>query len=141
MAQQRNSNSAGEQDRFSYEILKHYGILSSSARGWTREFNLVRWNERDPKYDLRDWSPDHGKMSKGITLTAEEVLDLSNLIEENLSDFTGELEESDDGPAGRETATVRIPEKTDTGTENHRSGSEPAEKTDTYAGELYEESA
>ncbi len=33
----------------------------------------MSWNERDPKFDLREWSPDHTKMGKGITLTYEEM--------------------------------------------------------------------
>ena len=41
-----------------YEIIKQVGVLSTSASGWTKELNLVSWNDRQPKYDLRDWSPD-----------------------------------------------------------------------------------
>ena len=33
-------------------------------------------NERDAKYDLRDWNEDHTKMGKGITLNEEEFLKL-----------------------------------------------------------------
>ena len=32
---------------------------------------LISWNEKDPKYDIREWSPDHAKMGKGVTLTVE----------------------------------------------------------------------
>ncbi|GAA4060285.1 YdbC family protein [Amphibacillus indicireducens] len=59
--------------KVNYEIVKQIGVVSKSKTGWTKELNLVSWNDRDPKYDLRDWAPDHEKMGKGITLSKEEV--------------------------------------------------------------------
>ena len=56
-----------------FEITERLGVLSENAKGWTKELNKVSWNEREPKYDLRDWNPDHSRMGKGITLTDEEV--------------------------------------------------------------------
>lgn len=56
-----------------YEIVQEIAILSESARGWNKELNLVSWNEREPKFDIREWSPDHARMGKGITLTDEEM--------------------------------------------------------------------
>ena len=50
-----------------YEITEHLGVISETARGWTREVNMISWNGREPKIDVRDWSPDHSKMSKGLT--------------------------------------------------------------------------
>lgn len=64
----------------SYEIVKHIGVLSTSAKGWTKEFNLVSWNGRDAKYDIREWSPEHDKMGKGVTLSAEELETLKELL-------------------------------------------------------------
>jgi len=64
-----------------YEILKQVGVLSKSASGWAKELNLISWNDREPKYDLRDWSADHDKMSKGITLSKEELLALKELLD------------------------------------------------------------
>ncbi len=63
-----------------YEIIKTLGVLSTSAKGWTKELNLISWNENAPKYDLRTWSPDHKKMGKGITLSEEELLKLKELL-------------------------------------------------------------
>ena len=63
-----------------FEITKELGVISENAKGWTRELNLVSRNERDPKYDIRDWSPDHTRMSKGISLTEEEMLKLVELF-------------------------------------------------------------
>lgn len=66
---------------FKYEIKEEIAVLSESAKGWKKELNLVSWNEGAPKYDLRDWSPDHEKMGKGITLTREEVIKLYEALE------------------------------------------------------------
>ena len=63
-----------------YEIIKTIGVLSTSAKGWTKELNLISWSEREPKYDLRDWAPEHEKMGKGVTLTKEDLLALKELL-------------------------------------------------------------
>ncbi len=63
-----------------YEIVETLGAISESAKGWTKELNLVSWNEREPKYDLRDWAPGHEKMGKGITLSKEELIALKELL-------------------------------------------------------------
>jgi hypothetical protein len=63
-----------------YEIVKKIGVLSTSASGWTKELNLVSWNDREPKYDLRDWSADRERRGKGITLSADELLALKELL-------------------------------------------------------------
>lgn len=66
--------------KINYEIIEHIGVLSESKSGWRKELNLVSWNDRDPKFDVRDWAPDHEKMGKGMTLTKEELLSLGKLI-------------------------------------------------------------
>jgi hypothetical protein len=63
-----------------YEIVKKIGVLSKSASGWAKELNLISWSDRDPKYDLRDWSADHTKMGKGVTLSKEELIALKDLL-------------------------------------------------------------
>jgi hypothetical protein len=63
-----------------YDIIKQIGVLSKSGSGWTKELNLISWNDREPKYDLRDWSPDREKMGKGATLSREELLALKELL-------------------------------------------------------------
>ena len=67
---------------FSYEIKKHIGVISNGSGGWTKELNLISWNGKEPKYDIRDWGPDHEKMGKGITLSLKDVLALKALFEE-----------------------------------------------------------
>lgn len=63
-----------------FEIVQSLGTVSEGSKGWKKELNLVKWNDRDPKYDLRDWSPDHTKMGKGLTLTKEEVVKLKEIL-------------------------------------------------------------
>ncbi|OFI05538.1 hypothetical protein CLOACE_16210 [Clostridium acetireducens DSM 10703] len=63
-----------------YEIKENLGVVSESPKGWTKELNLVSWNGRTPKYDLRDWAPNHEKMGKGITLSAEELKELRDIL-------------------------------------------------------------
>lgn len=65
-----------------YEIVKELGVLSESPTGWRKEINLISWNDREPKYDVRDWAPDRSKMGKGVTLTADEVILLRDLLGE-----------------------------------------------------------
>lgn len=64
-----------------FEIVQNIGILSEGSKGWQKELNLVSWNGKEPKYDLREWAPDHEKMSKGVTLTKEELLQLKKILE------------------------------------------------------------
>lgn len=61
------------------EIVKHFGVLSTAPTGWTKEFNLVRWNDRPEKYDIRDWAPGHERMSKGVTLFDYEMKKIADL--------------------------------------------------------------
>ena len=63
-----------------YEIVQKIGVVSKAGSGWAKELNLVSWNDRDPKYDLRDWSADGSKMGKGVTLSKEELVALRDLL-------------------------------------------------------------
>ena len=63
-----------------FNIMEQYGILSNSRSGWTKELNLVSWNDGAPKLDLRESGPDHTKMGKGITLTEKEAATLIQLL-------------------------------------------------------------
>lgn len=79
-----------------YEITKELGIISETSKGWTRELNMVSWNDREPKFDIRDWSPDHTRMSKGISLTEEEMEALVKLF--NMRNEEDVMEEAEEDP-------------------------------------------
>lgn len=63
-----------------YEITEHLAVLSTSSRGWSKELNLVSWNDRPAKYDIREWAPDHSRMGKGVTLSDEEMAKLKEAM-------------------------------------------------------------
>lgn len=63
-----------------YEIEKELGKLSESSKGWSKELNLISWNGKEAKYDLRDWAPEHEKMGKGITLNSDELKGLRDIL-------------------------------------------------------------
>jgi hypothetical protein len=63
-----------------FEIMETLGTLAESAKGWKKELNLISWNDKEPKYDIREWSPDHSKMGKGVTLNKEELAKLRDVL-------------------------------------------------------------
>ena len=65
-----------------FEIVKEFGVLSQSPSGWTKELNLVICNDSEPKYDIREWAPEHTKMGKGVTISADEIILLRDLLNE-----------------------------------------------------------
>ena len=69
-----------------YEIIEEIWVISTKSRGWKRELNLVSWNGAVPKYDIRDWAPDHESMGKGIALSKDEAAELRDLLERKLSE-------------------------------------------------------
>jgi len=64
-----------------FEIIKKIGVLSKTEKGWAKELNLISWNDREAKYDIREWSPDGKTMGKGVTLSKEELLALRELLD------------------------------------------------------------
>ena len=65
---------------FKYEIVKELGVIAEGARGWSKELNLVSWNDNPAKFDIRDWAPDHSRMGKGVSMTEEEMQKLVELF-------------------------------------------------------------
>ena len=63
-----------------YDIVEEIGVLSENAKGWRKELNLISWNGAKPKYDIRDWAPEHEKMGKGVTLSENEMAKLKDLL-------------------------------------------------------------
>lgn len=63
-----------------FEIKEHIGVISENNKGWTKEVNLVSWNGGETKYDIREWDPEHVKMSRGVTLNEEQVTALRDIL-------------------------------------------------------------
>ncbi len=74
-----------EKNEFTFEIVEKIGVIQTYASGWSKEINLVSWNEGNPKYDIRDWDEDHLHMSRGITLHKEELEALKKILDENIN--------------------------------------------------------
>ncbi|MGE5381751.1 MAG: YdbC family protein [Methylocystaceae bacterium] len=72
-----------------YEIIKNLLVLSESSRGWKKEINIISWNDRKPKLDIREWGPDHERMGKGVTLSREEVQLLQDWLRDQDVDDLG----------------------------------------------------
>ena len=63
-----------------FEITEHIGVITTYGNGWTKEINMVAWNDAKPKYDIRDWNPDHQVMSRGITLHSKKMAEICALL-------------------------------------------------------------
>lgn len=80
-----NNNNGNQQrsgDEVRFEIKEHIGVLGSKENGWTKEVNIVAWNGGSGKVDVREWDPDHKRMSRGITLFEEEAEKLTRALAE-----------------------------------------------------------
>lgn len=82
MARTKRNPEESEQQKsvVKVQILEHVGMLSASKSGWTTELNLVSWDERPAKYDIRSWSPDRTRMGKGSTFTLDELRALYQIL-------------------------------------------------------------
>ena len=64
-----------------FEIVEEIAVISENPKGWSKELNRVSWNNAAPKYDIRDWAPNHEKMGKGVTMTQEELNSLRQALQ------------------------------------------------------------
>ena len=76
-----------------YKILDHIGVLATYKKNWSKELNLIQWNDRTPKFDIRDWDSDHEHMSRGITLHEDEARELSRLLADRFEDMPASEDE------------------------------------------------
>jgi hypothetical protein len=76
----RQNNSQGQNDRVRFDLMERIGVLSRKDNGWTREVNIVAWNDGPGKVDIREWDPDHKRMTKGVTLFEDEAEELTKVL-------------------------------------------------------------
>ena len=76
----RQNNSQGRNDRIRFDLMERIGVLSRKDNGWTREVNIVAWNDGPGKVDIREWDPDHKRMTRGVTLFEEEAEKLTKVL-------------------------------------------------------------
>ncbi len=67
-------------DPIEFRVERHLAVLGESKGGWKTELNLVSWNGREPKLDIRAWDPERKKMGKGITLSPDEAARLKDAL-------------------------------------------------------------
>lgn len=107
---------SGFDREISFEILEHIGILSTYSTGWNKELNIVRWNGGQPKYDIRDWDPDHEHMSKGITIHEKEMRQIVDLMKKrragNRNRHDGESRRNEEAFEALSPAEVTVEEPT-----------------------------
>ena len=85
-----------------YTMHEHLAVLDEypdRENPWRKEANIVSWNGGEPKVDIRDWSCDYRRMSRGITLTDEQAERLAKALTDRY--------------AGRETHARKTPAKDD----------------------------
>ena len=85
MANNYNGRSNNE---IEYQILEQLGVIETQKNGWNKELNIVAWNGGAPKFDIREWDPEHERMSKGITLTERETERLGAILSKRF-DYSG----------------------------------------------------
>jgi hypothetical protein len=84
-------NMVNDRKDLKYEIITNVGIVSEQSGGWKKELNRISWNGGEPKYDLRDWAPEHEKMGKGITMTEEELRSLKKVLDTEIGYLDSEM--------------------------------------------------
>lgn len=70
---------------FKYKITEEIAVLSKNEKGYSKELNLVSYNDADAKFDIRTWYEDEDgnkKLQKGITLNDEECKNLYNALKD-----------------------------------------------------------
>ena len=127
----RQNNSQGRNDQIRFDLLERIGVLSRKDNGWTREVNIVAWNDGPGKVDIRDWDSDHKRMTRGITLFEDEAENLTKVLARRYGlSFPGNR------PGGEHTSGRMFGELT--GSPREKSYDDPAGAS---AGEAAEEAA
>lgn len=81
------ANTQERDGEFVFRILEHIGALKGFPNGWTKELNIVKWNDADPKFDIRDWDMEHKHMMRGVTLREDEMKTLVELMNSRGTDL------------------------------------------------------
>ena len=77
-----------EDEEIECDIIESYGEFSRGYGNWNKEVNLISWNGRPAKLDIRNWQKNHEKCGKGIAITREEAEELVKLLDRILKEKT-----------------------------------------------------
>ena len=79
-----NQNNSQKSDReVTFDIRDKLGVIgvnTNREKPWTKEVNIVSWNGGKAKIDVREWNPEHDRMSKGVTLFDDEAKELVRVL-------------------------------------------------------------
>ena len=106
------NNSQVRNDRVRFDLMERIGVLSRKDNGWTREVNIVAWNDGPGKVDIREWDPDHKRMTKGVTLFEDEAERLTEVLARRyglIYPAGVSADEAAEEAAGQESVTVAAP--------------------------------
>lgn len=79
---------------FEFHVVKDFGILGKvSEKGWAKHLTKTAYGDGDAKWDIRAWNEDMTKLTKGITLSDNEMEDLYNLLKNH---FEGGVSNDED---------------------------------------------
>jgi|GEM_PF-2544081 len=94
-----------DKQSITYRLVHEVGVIRVNSSGWKKELNIVAWNDKPAKYDIRDWNEDRSHMSKGVQLTGEEMDTLVSL-------YKGYIDKDDET---EETAEVKCASEDESG--------------------------
>lgn len=75
-----------DQSTYNFKIHEKIGVVSEKLNGWTLELNVVSFNGRDAKYDLREWRNDHTELRTGARFSESDLKPLMELIRKHLEE-------------------------------------------------------
>lgn len=88
----KNYSNKTTKEEVNYEVIKEFGQLSENGK-YVKKLRLVSWNNGSPSYDLRTWIVNEDsseKASKGVTLSADELQNLFDILTEMNEDESEE---------------------------------------------------
>lgn len=73
-----------EKNDIRWDIKEHIGVIKTFHSGWQKELNVISWNDREPKYDIREWDMNHEHMTRGIMLFPDEMESICHLLKDRV---------------------------------------------------------
>ncbi len=126
MANYNNGNRRGN-NRVEFKIEEHLGKINhNSSTDWNKEVNIVRWNDGPSKLDIREWDESHERMSKGVTLSEDEMDKLITILSRRFPEKIVEAKR-EHGFGRRSEANAEPPRSPEAQTESSGNGAAEAE--------------
>ena len=75
---------AKEKSEIKFEVTQELGVIEDPYNPdvtMVKQLNMVSWNDKTAKADIRGWNEDRSKMTKGITMNVDELKSLKALLD------------------------------------------------------------